>query len=358
MRAQRLWRPDEDDVASPAQVLAEVCGVQAQDLPAALLSMRSRSSGFTAQDMRRARLEDRSILRTWTVRGTLHLISVEDYAWLRALLAPIFIAGDSRRALELGLDEETVAHGLQRLRQLLADRGPLTRQEIVTGLRAHGIPSDGQALPHLLYRASWEGLICEGPEQGSKPAYLLVSDWIKPQPALPQEQALAELARRYLRGYAPAAPADLAAWSGLSLREARRAWSLIAGELVQIETAGQPAWMLASQAAWIEESQPDWPIVKLLPRFDTYLLGYARRDLAIAPENFKRVNAGGGIIHATLCLDGRILGKWSTTRRKDGLELVIEPFEDLPGGIEPDLDRETSDIARFLGTSVVWKQAA
>ena len=331
-----------------------VGGIQAQDLPAAALAVRARSPGITAAAVDRARLHDRSILRTWCMRGTLHLLAVEDFGWLLPLLGPIFAARSRARCLELGLTDEVLAAGIRLVQDALASRGPLTREEIAAELAAHHLPSTGQAPIHLIYRAALDGVLCQGPDRGKKPAYILVRDWVKPGSALPRESALAELARRYLKAFGPAAPEDLAAWSGLSPGEARQAWERIAAESIQVEIGTPPlgvgpAWMLKKQAPWLKELQQREPAVRLLPRFDTYLLGYASRSLAVPASHTKRVNAGGGIIHATLAVGGRVLGTWTTRKRRGDLVVEVDPFDPLDPGILPGLEGEAADVGRFLG---------
>jgi hypothetical protein len=111
-------------------------------------------------------------------------------------------------------------------------------------------------------------------------------------------------------------------------------------------------WMLKSQSAWLDDLNSEAPPLRLLPRFDTYLLGYRRRDLLIDPSYAKRINLGGGIIHPSLEIDGQIAGLWTTQKRKDRLEVTIDPFEPLSADLQPQFDAEISDLGRFLGTAV------
>jgi len=92
-----------------------------------------------------------------------------------------------------------------------------------------------------------------------------------------------------------------------------------------------------------------FPIVRLLPGFDTYLLGYRSRNLVVSPRYARRINAGGGIITPTLVIDGRAAGTWKLKRHRSGVDVVLEPFEELAVEIQPALEAEVQDIARFLG---------
>lgn len=333
----------------PAQVVKAVVGIQAQDLPAALLSIRARSPGLTAAQVEQARLVDRSIIWTWCLRGTLHLVAVEDAGWSIPFLSPALIAGDRRRMAQLGWDDTGAAQGLRILRAALEEKGALTRQEVVNLLRANHLPHQGQASVHLLFRAAMEGFICYGPTRLNKTTVVLYEAWVGKIHPLPREDALAELARRYLAAYAPAGAPDLASWSGINLGEAREALQLIQKEIVVVEAAGQPLWMLKAQIPWLEDPQPSTPLVHLLPRFDTYLLGYASRDLTVDPAYARRVNAGGGIIRPTVLVDGRVVGTWKAIRRGKRLEIQVDPFESLPAELAPFIEAEAADIGHFLG---------
>jgi DNA glycosylase AlkZ-like len=354
LRAQRLLAGPAGDIPTTAvQVLNEVCGVQAQDLPAGTLSMRARSTGLSAAGIEQARQKERSIAWIWCMRGTLHLVSAEDAGWLVPLLGPASIAGDRRRFQQLGWDEQKAAAGLRLVREALQRDGALTRPEIIHLLKENNLPSEGQAPVHLLYRAALEGMLLSGPNQGKEPTFVLWESWLgKPQPR-PHQEALAELARRYLQAYAPAGPQDLASWSGLKPSEARQAWELIAGQLVQVEAAEKQAWLLKSQRAWLEEVLAEGSEtaaqVRLLPRFDTYLLGYASRNLAVDPAYARRIHPGGGILNAALLVDGQALGTWRIQRRRGGLEVQVEPFEPLAPAWLPALEAEVADVGRFLG---------
>jgi hypothetical protein len=203
-------------------------------------------------------------------------------------------------------------------------------------------------------------VLVQGPDLDGEPAFVRVEDWLgrwaAPGGRLTsgtdrEQEAAARLARRYLQAYGPARPQDLAAWSGISMGRARAAWERIAADLAPVEIPGGGAWMLKERLAWLDElriSPPPLPSVRLLPRFDTYLLGYSTRELAVKTQYARRILPGGGILHAALLVDGQALGRWSLKRRRDRLEVKVEPFEDLPPGVEPGLEAEAEDLGRFL----------
>jgi hypothetical protein len=355
LRSQRLAHQHRGEAIPVAQVVKEVCGIQAQDVSAATLAVRSRSVGLVVADVEQARVGSHTIIRTWGPRGTLHILASDDVGWLLPLLGPVFVAGDRRRREELGLSEEVCVRSMHIIRNVLAEQGPLTRGELVEHLSKNSIRLEGQARPHLLARAALEGLICFGPDRGSEPTYVLLNDWIGQKQtghSLSEDQAYAELTRRYLSAYGPATPGDQAMWSGLPLSKIRGTWQRIEGELLKMETANSPVWMLKTQAVRLDELRSSTPIVRLLPRFDIYLLGYQKRDLAVPVEYEKRINAGGGIVHATVLVEGHIVGTWKSKRVKKNFVVMVEPFERVATEIEEGIEVEVEDIGRFLGVEV------
>ena len=351
LRSQRLLAAKAP--ASPTGVLKDIFAVQAQDLPAARLSIQARSAGETALSVENARQEERSIVWIWALRGTLHLLTAKDCLWLIPFLGPDLILKDQRRLYQLGWDERKVSHALRLIESTIERQGGLTRQEIRQLLEDHHLPSEGQAPIHLLYRGAMECRLCPGPDRDGSLTYVGFEEWIGKPRVEDRPAALAQLARRYLKAYAPAGPADLAAWSGLKMEEARRAFQLVKDETVMVETKIEPAWLLKEQAVGLEDL-PDDPLegnltVRLLPRFDAYLLGYKSRDFCIDPKYARRIHPGGGMILTACIINGKVQGTWKTRKRKKGLEILLEPFETLPDEAMPLLAREASEIGRFLG---------
>jgi Winged helix DNA-binding domain len=350
LRAQRLDQRRAQP-AGAAEVVRQLCGVHAQIPSTSALAVRPRASGLRAADVERARLEERTLVRTWSMRGTLHLMAADDLGWLQPLLAPALIAGSGRRHAELRLDEDTFAKSSRVMREALAAHGPLTRAELAERLAAAGVDPSGQRIAHLVWRAGLEGLLCYGPDRGRESTLVLLDDWAERGRRMDPDAAMAELARRYLAAYGPADSRDLAAWSGLPVRDARAAWSRVAGELVEVLLAGQPAWLPAAHAAWLEEPGPDASLVHLLPGFDVYMLGYRDRALAVPEKHGRAVWTGGGFIKPTLTVDGRAVATWASDRSRRGLKITVTPFGRLGDKPRAGLEAEAADLGRFLGTT-------
>ncbi len=239
--------------ATPVDVVSRLLAVQGQDPRGARLAVRARTSGLTAADVDRALTKDRSLLITWLNRGTLHLVAADDYWWLQMLTTPPMEAGTARRLAQEGVSADEADKAVGLIDAALAAEGQLTRAELGEVIAAAGIRTEGQAIVHILARASIRGLIIRGPMVGRQHAFVRVGDWLGPPPArfeaatFDRDVALAELARRFLAGHAPASERDLAKWAGLPLRDARRGLSAIAGELRERED-GQAELKSASSA--------------------------------------------------------------------------------------------------------------
>ena len=336
--AQLLHRPRRISVPD---LVAQLVAVQAQDINAGPLALRARSRGLTAADVAAAR-EDRSVVRAWGPRGTLHLMAADDLPWINALTGPRWVTAAMRRLAEEGVPGST--EDLVRLTgQALEGQGPLTKVRLGERLAGLGLTAAGQGLTHLAFLASAHGVAVLGPDQGNKPTYVHAADWLGHPPGLERDRdkALAELARRYLRVHAPAGPQDLAIWSGLSLGDARRGWHGIADEVTEVSHAGRPLWRPRRGGA-----SPVSVKVALLAAFDEYLLGWRDRDLILDQAYVKRV-ISGGILRAAVLADGRVVGTW---RLNAGRAKATGVETDLAEDVDRSaLRAEADDVVRFLG---------
>jgi winged helix DNA-binding protein len=342
--AQLLHRPRR---YSALDLVRHLTGVQAQVLSAAGLAFRARAVGLAAREVDRARLIDRSIVLTWAMRGTLHLIAAEDYGWLQPLVIEARIANAHRRLIEEGVPAEQPAKAVRLIARMLEREGPLIRSEIADRLNRQAIRTEGQAIAHLVWLAAAQGVICYGPDRDGEQCFVLVRDWLGKQKPMEREAALAELAVRYLTAHSPATPADMAFWSGLRLSDAKRAWTAIQDRLVALETDRGTRWALRSQ-----EGPAPRGLVRLLPAFDEYLLGWRERDIVASAEQWARVNRGGGWLHPVVLHDGRVVATWRMERSSKNLSIEIKPFDRLSPAVRRGVATEADGIAAFLNSSV------
>lgn len=342
--AQHLHRPRRRKILD---LVRHLTGVQAQVLAAAALALRTRSDGLTPEAFNRARLRDRSIALTWAMRGTLHLVAAEDFGWLVPLLIEPGIPNAHRRLKQLGVPAGQPERAVKLIERTLDREGPLIRSEIEERLRSQGIHTEGQAIAHLMWLAAALGVVCYGPDRGREQCFALVRDWLGKPIRLDREAALAELAARYLKAHGPATPVDLAWWSGIRLSDAKGAWRSIQGRLVTIETARGPMWTLRFSTGPAPRG-----LVRLLPAFDEYLLGWKDRGLVAAPEHWKKINRGGGWLHPVVVVDGRAVATWRAERSLTALRIAVDPFGTLTPAVRRGVAAEADAVASFHGTRV------
>ncbi len=324
-------RPERGPVAVARRLLA----IQGQDPRGARLAVRVRSEGLGAADVDRALSEERSLLITWLNRGTLHLVRSEDYPWLQMLTTPPLLTSCSRRLRQEGVAPELGERAVATIERALADEGPLTRLQLRERLDSAGVPTQGQALIHLLFLAAVRGVVVRGPMVGKDHAYALVRDWLEPAKPVDRDVALAELARRYLTGHAPAGDRDLAKWAGLPLRDARAGLAAIAKELVEREDG------LVHLAA--SPPQAEVPGPRLIGAYDPVLLGWTSREEIIGPHN--HLVTSNGLFRPFAMVDGRAVATWKLNRGK----VTVEPLGPITKKATAALEADAADVERFMG---------
>lgn len=323
-----------------AQVAAAALGLQAQDAAASRLGVRARNSSLDEAGVVHASEVERSVVRTWLMRATVHLAAAEDVRWLVALCGPMIERRFANvRWRQLGIDHRVIEASIPLAHEVLAGR-QLTRHEFAAELADRGIrlAPDPSAPTHLLLALSCRGVTCRAGERGRDSTFALLDDWVPsaPTPADP----MAELARRYFRAFAPATAADFSSWSGLPSGAAVRA---IRDELTEVEFDGRRGWTLGAV-------QPVRGL-RLLPMFDNYLLGYRDRTAMLDPALQPQVYVGG-IIKATVVCDGRVTGIWRLERSGRSATVRVTPFERLTRRHREELERERADVERFLARPV------
>jgi hypothetical protein len=351
LRAQHLG--PRASAEGPAEVACSLCGVNAQLNPAMMLSMRARIKGLEPADVRKA-IDDRRLVRSWAMRGTLHLLDRNDLRWIVSLVGPAMDRKNGRRRLELGLDEEIAEKGLSMIGEIL--REPLSRGELADRMIEHGvdIDRDGQTPYHMIVHAALKGLICLGPDRpDGEQTYVLVDRWVGKQKPFIQDQALATLICRYLRGYGPACPEDFASWSGLSLAISRKGWEIAMdqGSLTEVCVEGHTLW--SSKAQPISPGVPtfDRTVVNLLPAFDALILGYSDRELLVPGQYQSEVYHGGQTVPVIL-VDGQAAGVWRYARQGKTLKITLNPFEPFDQNMKSLIDAEVEDVGRFFNLQV------
>jgi hypothetical protein len=255
------------------------------------------------------------------LRPTWHLVARADLRWLLALTGPRVQRGLLHLGRYLEIDRALVDRSTDVFRRALAGGRCATRDELGASLGATGIDARGGRLGYLVLQAELEAVICSGPRRRGHHTYALVDDRVPPGGARGRDEALAELAQRYVVGHGPAQDVDLAWWAGLTLGDARRGLT-IARPRLRPERVGERAFWVDAAAA--PPARPDardaanGTYVRLLPAYDELLVAFRDRSDALdgalpAPARAARV-----ILSPVVIRDGLVVGTWRDARVAGG----------------------------------------
>jgi hypothetical protein len=340
--------------AEPGDVVSWLGALQAQDYGGALWSIGLRMARSTECDIERA-IAERAIVRTWPMRGTLHFVAAQDARWLLALLAPRMIAQSAGRDRQLALDAATFARSKQVFVEALQGGKQLTRDEMLQALGQAGISTAGQRGYHLLVRSAQDGLICFGVRRGRQHTFALLDEWIPQTQPLARDEALAELARRYVASHGPATLQDLARWAGLTQAEVRIGLEGAGKTVVRETVAGQDYWMSTAPPALPGDVERAF----LLPGFDEYLLGYGDRSAVLDPAFAQRICPGGnGMFSPTIVIDGSVVGTWKRTVKKGTLAIDLASFQSLTAAENSAVSAAAERYGDYLGMPAVLTHAS
>ena len=357
------WRIERQGIArrAPAsrrlEVVRSICGLHAQVQSCAELTLWARVDELDREAVADALWEERSLVRTWAMRGTLHLLASDELGvWVgaQAALKPRYETASWRKAF--GMTSAEAVAVLDAIRSAL-DGPPLTRDELGDAVaQLLGDERLGEAvrgsfgtMPKL---AAFRGDVCFARPAGQKVRFTRPDLWLGTwEPVAPPRAALAEVLRRYLAVYGPATREQFARWFGMpSAAQAGREIKALGDEVAPVTIAGVDAgWMLARDVAAAAAARPS-ATVALLPGFDQYVVAAPRGEPAVlAPEHAARVYRPQGWLSAVLLADGRIEGVWRHEHKRGVLSVEIEPFGDPGAAVRERAQAEAQRLAAYLG---------
>ncbi|WP_017603253.1 winged helix DNA-binding domain-containing protein [Nocardiopsis alkaliphila] len=335
--------------ADAAEIIGRLCGVQAQVALSAESAIGNRQNRPRQGQIDKA-LEDRSIVKTWSMRGTLHLIRSEEVGAYLSLLASGRMWEKPSWQRAFGATPQEIEDMADAVSGILRDR-VLTRAQMVARLvddaRFTGMEEQLRSgWGTLLKPLAWKGVLCHGPKQGSSTTFTSPASLLPGWKGLPKPDDAAPIAiRAYLGAFGPATPESFDAWlSRNSLRKTvvRRWFKEMGDTLREVEVDGQTAFALAEHVDEMADSEPDTS-VRLLGGFDQYLLGPGTKETRILPAQHRsKVSRTAGWISPIVLLGGRIVGVWDSS---EGI-LTVRLFEDAP---VPDTDELEAEVARVSG---------
>lgn len=360
-RALRLasLRLAASDGVPPASTVGDLArwfgAMQGQDLASLQWSLGVRLPGATLADVEAA-LERREALRTWPMRGTIHLVPPEDAAWMVRILGEKPLAGAAKRREFLGLDAKEADRAVEVLESALSGGRRLTRAECVATLEEAGISGAGQRGYHLLWYASQHGVTCIGPNVGKEQTFVLLRDWAPEQHDPTRDEALALIALRYFQSHGPAPRKDFAGWAGITVAEAKKGIAGCGDALVTVDVEGVEMLMAAAvlDAGAAELGRGD---VLALPGFDEFVLGYKDRSLVIDPAHMTAIIPGGnGVFRSTIVQAGRVIATWKRTLTAKLARVEVLPLAAVRKADRRPVEASLQRFAAFHGREleVLW----
>jgi len=345
---------------NPAGIAGVLCGAHAQVLSAAELSIGRRVAGAARSDVQRALWQERTLVKTFGPRGTIHLLATADLPmWagaLSALPSSVPTHPDGVRFTP-GQAEEVIAA----IGDALAD-AELTVDELTEAIadRAGGwaveqtMEAFGGKWPRwrqLTSTAAHRGMLCFGPDRDRKVTYTHPRRWLPGFRPADGDAALRALVTRYLYAYGPATPQHFARWLGIPPRHAAVLFGAMPGELERVELDGEPGWTLAGDTA-----TPPRPHrgIRLLPYFDAYLVaGQPRERLYPGAAAARALTpAGQAGNYPVLLVDGVVGGVWHQRRSGRRLALTVEPLRELTAPQRRQLDDEADLVGAVMAATV------
>ncbi|MEO7118781.1 MAG: winged helix DNA-binding domain-containing protein [Candidatus Limnocylindrales bacterium] len=369
-RLRQHWLVSPAPVERLTDVVGTVCGIHAQVMASAELSIGMRVAGIGKEVVRRALWEERTLIKTTGLRGTLHLFPAAELGlWLSALGANTRpktggTAATSRVDRPLSDRISTImCEVLDGRCMTKAELGAEVVEQVGPDAAAGIWPAFGGMMPRwevVLSEAQQAGLLCYGPSAGTSVSFVRLDQWVGPVTLPDGHDALREVVRRYLHAYGPATYREFAQWFTMAPPAARALMDGLIDESEAVDVEGDQRWALAADLAVL--SEPATPAVHLMPSFDCYVVGSHPRDSLIPPPV-----AAWALAHAAtparatsgrpylagplpvLLVDGVVAGLWQRRVVKDTLGIRVEPFEPMTPSGRQALERAAEHVAWSLG---------
>jgi hypothetical protein len=354
LRAQRLRSQLLDGIeASALEVVSTLGAVQAQNALAGRWAIGVRAAGATDADIERL-YADGAIVRSWTMRGTLHIVAAEDLGWMLSVTAARQRAAAAREAVVRGITEADFARASELIAQEVDESGPLTRAEALAALQRSGVDVGNERGYRFIRDAALRGVVAWGPSRGKQQQLVAVPAVGAAASETDRDEALARFLIRYVAGHSPVTVSDFAWWSGLTLTDARRAL-VVAGR--RTESLGEEGWLVPAEGESLVQGSPSGETsaagpVQATPAWDEYVLGYRERSPVLDLAFAGRVSpTGNGVFLPTIISSGRVVGTWRHSTQRSRLIVQTDPFTSLTASERRGFDASVDRMARFLGVS-------
>lgn len=338
---------------SVEECVTRMGAMQAQDLASAFWAVGQRVPGSGLSDVLES-LETGRVVRSWPMRGTLHLVPPRDLRWILAITTDRIVRSVAARHRELGIGEADIAICRDLALDRVAGSPGATREELFKIFESAGQVTTAQRGIHLLWILCQNAWLVQGPPAGAsgkalgQQLFVAFDEWIPESRALGREEGIAEFLLTYLRSHGPATLLDFAWWTQIPKAEVRAAHEAIRSQLVELVFQGTSYWLSPETAALLDDGVPGSRTILALPGFDEFLLGYTDRSLVLPPEHFQKVVPGGnGVFKRMIVSGGEVVGTWS--RGGAGRSAVVGPEPFAPEGLTPAAQRSFEvQAAKYL----------
>ncbi len=340
--------------ADLAQIVSDVCGIQAQVFGAAEMALWARAHSLTRAALQSALWSSRALVKTCAMRGTLHLLAADDLSVYISALKRSRTRQLRQVMFRYGVTSRE-AEGVKQAVLAALSGGPLARADLTQRVLSLGIA--GKKARRWFEQSWWgvarqtlfEGLICYGPNRGPETTLVRVDQWLPKQEEVRELEAKRVLFRRYLRAYGPATLQDFSKWTGMAMEETRAVWESMKGEWLEARFDDEKRLVLRDDFDQLKSGGLRSPVLRLLPSFDPYLLGHVDKSHLVDNRHYKLVYRKAGWISPAVLLNGRVIGTWSHRRQGKRLQLVIAPFETVSRNIRTKVEEEAASLGSFLG---------
>jgi hypothetical protein len=348
-----------NDLRTPVEVVQRMLALQSQDFPAGKWAVGARAPGTTLADVNAA-IDSGEIVRSWPMRGTLHLVPARELGWMLQITTPRLLTGAKTRRAQLNLDDASIEHSRDVARGALAGGRGLTRAQFLQTLEDAGIDTAGQRGYHIIGILAQTGTLCWGPHEGKQQLIVLLDEWVPNPRRLDRDEALGEFLVRYLDGHGPATLKDFAWWSKVTIAEAKTGLAVAGDRLSEVQVDDTTYYLPASvDTAPLGDQPHQRSAVLTLAGFDEYLLAYGDRSLVIDEQDFTRVVPGkNGIFFPVVVQSGRVIGTWRITSARSAMTAGAELFKPTDSSLDDAFAASIGEYAAFLGKPVTVPEQA
>jgi hypothetical protein len=331
-------------------ICRDVGGIQAQVMSAAELSLWTRRRKTTREEVRAALWTTRELVKTTSMRRTLHLLPSRDFSMYIAAMRDWSMAQTHSLLARIGASPAHVDTMIAVVMDALAD-GPKTQQDLIARAKIKaekGMRTWLQFAWSAMRPAILEGLIVYGQPRGAEATFVRVDQWLPKQKTIAAADAQIELARRFLAAFGPATHRDFTKWSGLPTSVTKHVFDRLGNDLAVVTVDGEQGFILRRDLDDLAAAKPDVS-PKLLPAFDTFLLAHSTKDHLVEPRFYKRVYRNQGWLSPVVIVRGRILAIWFLEERAKAFTVYVQPFEALDTKVRRGIAQEAEALGAFVG---------